>query len=194
MVAAFSVPEDDLNKLEELGVKDSKKLSDRRVEQLAESLVRIGVSSMVVIGPSKYNQLYQEIKNLNRLLAWGHARAIENILEKVNCSEVISDKFGGESYIKKALMERGKKVNLTQKIEAEVEPVVAAASILARACFLRRLKKLSQEAGLDLPKGASEKVDVVARHLVKLKGEEFLSQVAKLHFKNTERILCTKNS
>ena len=177
-----------------LGVKDSKKLSDRRTDEIASELKKMGTHSLVTIGPQKYNQLYQQIKNLNRLLAWGHARAIENVLEQTESSEAVSDKFGDEKFIENALLEKGKKIKLVQKVRAEEEPIVAAASILARAEFLNRLKKLSDEIGMELPKGASEQVDLAARKIVETKGEEFLFQVAKLHFKNTQRVLCTRSS
>ena len=194
VVAAYSISEELRPLLQKLGVKDSKTLSDRKVEELASKIKKIGWNSIVCIGPQKYNQLYHSIRNLNKLLAWGHARAIENILEKTVTKEVISDKFGDEHFIKRALLEKGRKVNLIQRTKAEEEPVVAAASILARAEFLRRLKKLSEEIGMELPKGASDKVDQVARQIVLHKGKEVLSQVAKLHFKNSQRVLCTKNS
>jgi ribonuclease HIII len=194
VVAAFWIEEDRIDKIKELGVRDSKLVSDSRVLALATELEKIGRSSVVSMGPARYNELFAKMKNLNRILAWGHARAIENILEKAEAGEVISDKFGDENYIKNALLEKGRRVNLVQKVKAEQEPVVAAASILARAEFLKRLQKLSEQTGIELPKGASDKVDEVARKIVQIKGEESLSQVAKLHFKNTQRVLCTKSS
>ena len=194
VVAAFCVSPEMVPALQELGVKDSKKLSDRRTDEIASELKKMGTHSLVTIGPQKYNQLYQQIKNLNRLLAWGHARAIENVLEQTESSEAVSDKFGDEKFIENALLEKGKKIKLVQKVRAEEEPIVAAASILARAEFLNRLKKLSDEIGMELPKGASEQVDLAARKIVETKGEEFLFQVAKLHFKNTQRVLCTRSS
>ena len=192
VVAAFSVGKGNEPRLTELGVRDSKQLSDKKVTELSDKLKKTGHHSIVVIGPQKYNQLYQSIGNLNRLLAWGHARVIENMLEQVRSPEVLSDKFGDDSYITRALMEKGKQVKLVQKEKAEENPVVAAASIIARAEFLLRLEKLSEQSGLELPKGASDKVDQAARRLVELKGKEYLETVAKLHFKNTERILCTR--
>ncbi len=194
VVAAFWIEEDLTTQLEKMGVKDSKRLSDSRVETLSRELTKIGQSSVVAIGPERYNQLFSQMQNLNRILAWGHARAIENILERVDGTEIISDKFGDERFIQKALLEKGRKVSLLQKVRAEEEPVVAAASILARAEFLKRLQKLSQQIGIELAKGASEKVDLVARKVVQQKGKEYLSQVAKLHFKNTQRVLCTESS
>src|SRR3972149_5470945 len=181
-------------KLQQIKVRDSKKIADSIILSLSQELKNVSRCSVVTIGPSKYNELFTKMKNLNRILAWGHARAIEDILKKVECTRVVSDKFGDEGYIKRALMEKGKRVQLIQRTKAEDDLAVAAASILARAEFLRRLKKLSEEIGIELPKGASEKVDQVARQIVLHKGKEVLSQVAKLHFKNSQRVLCTRNS
>ena len=109
-------------KLIELGVQDSKSNSDSKNQELARKIKEILMPeqySVVFISPEKYNQLYSKIKNLNKLLAWGHARAIENILKKVNCNNVISDQFGDEELIKKALLEQGKKATLIQTPKAE---------------------------------------------------------------------------
>jgi ribonuclease HIII len=146
------------------------------------------IYSVVVIGPEKYNLLYAKMKNLNKLLAWGHARVIENILMRVDCTKAIADQFGSETYIKDALMKLGKKIELTQTPRAEADLGVAAASILARAEFLRKMDRLSQECGFELPKGASEQVDTAARKIVEEMGEDALNRFAKLHFKNTARV------
>jgi ribonuclease HIII len=145
---------------------------------------------VVVIGPEKYNLLYDKMRNLNLLLAWGHARVIENILLRIECPKAVSDQFGDESYIKNALMEKGKKISLKQMPQGETDFAVAAASILARAEFLRRLSLLSSEAGLALPKGSSAFVDEVAKKVLEKFGKENLVKFVKLHFKNTDKILC----
>jgi len=126
---------------------------------------------------------------LNRLLAWGHSRVIENILEKVPCSTAVTDQFGDSRLVLNALMKRGKRIELVQKPRAEEDPAVAAASILARAEFLKRLHLLSREVGLDLPKGSSPLAEEAGVKLVKLQGVEVLDKVAKKHFKLTARIL-----
>ncbi len=179
------------SKLISLNVRDSKKIADSVIQDLSEKIKKICPFNVVVIGPEKYNQLYEKMRNLNKLLAWGHARVIENLLEQPNfggVDEVISDKFGDEKFIEKALMEKGKKIKLEQKIKAEEDLAVAASSILARAEFVNRLDKLSLEYGLSLPKGSSEKVDLVAKKVKEKYGEEILKKIAKLHFKNTARI------
>ena len=172
-----------------LNVRDSKKISDNVIKELDFKIRSLCIHSVVVISPEKYNLLYAKMKNLNTLLAWGHARVIENILLRVDCKKAISDQFGSEKCIKNALMELGKKIELKQMPGAESDVGVAAASILARAEFLRRMEKLSQECGFELPKGASDKVDLSARRIVERIGKEALNQFVKLHFKNTMRVI-----
>jgi ribonuclease HIII len=174
--------------LEGLKVRDSKKISDNVIKELDFKIRSSCIYSVVVIGPEKYNLLYLKMKNLNRILAWGHARVIENILMRVGCTRAVSDQFGNELFIQNALLESGKKIKLEQMPHAEKDLGVAAASILARAEFLRRMEKLSEECGFDLPKGASPQVDEAARKLVAKFSKEALNKFAKLHFKNTLRL------
>ena len=170
-------------------VRDSKRISDPRVLQLASDLRQVCKHSIVAIGPERYNELYQKIGNLNRLLAWGHARALENLLEQVDAQQAIADQFGDERFILNALLEKGKHVQLVQRPKAEEDLAVAAASILARAEFLRRLSALSEKIGTSLPKGASPSVELAARMVVKKRGQDALRTIAKLHFKTTKAVL-----
>jgi len=174
--------------LSNLKVRDSKKISDNVIKELDFQIRSVCIYSVVLIGPEKYNLLYDKMKNLNKLLAWGHARVIENILLRVECKKAISDQFGSELYIKNALMKLGKKIELTQSPRAEADLGVAAASILARAEFLRKMERLSGECGFELPKGASEKVNLAARKILEQMGKDALNRFVKLHFKNTARI------
>jgi ribonuclease HIII len=190
IAAAFVTPEiePDLKLME---VRDSKRISDGRVLELARDLRQVCKHSIVAIGPQRYNELYEKIRNLNRLLAWGHARALENLLEQVTCELAIADQFGDERFILNALLEKGKRIRLVQRPKAEEDLAVAAASILARAEFLTRLKRLSDEVGTSLPKGASPAVELAARMVVKKHGRERLSTIAKMHFKTTLTVLAT---
>ncbi|TLY15712.1 MAG: ribonuclease HIII [Nitrospirae bacterium] len=190
IAAAFVTPEiePDLKLME---VRDSKRISDGRVLEMARDLRQVCKHSIVAIGPQRYNELYERIRNLNRLLAWGHARALENLLEQVTCELAIADQFGDERFILNALLEKGKRIRLVQRPKAEEDLAVAAASILARAEFLTRLKRLSDEVGTSLPKGASPPVELAARMVVKKHGRERLSTIAKLHFKTTLAVLAT---
>lgn len=175
--------------LREFGVRDSKRISDNRVREIAEVIKRGYPHSVVAIGPERYNELYSQLRNLNRLLAWAHSRVIENILQEVPCTLAITDQFGDKLFVMNALMKHGKTIELIQKPKAEEDMAVAAASILARAEFLRRLYFLSQEIGTDLPKGASPKTEEVGLQLVKQHGDQILNKVAKTHFKITGRIM-----
>jgi ribonuclease HIII len=124
-----------------------------------------------------------------RILAWGHARVIENILGEIPCRLAITDQFGDKAYVLNALMKKGQSIELIQKPKAEEDMAVAAASILARAEFLKRLDFLSREFGIEIPKGASALVEEAGLELVKMHGPQVLDKVAKKHFKITARIL-----
>ena len=175
--------------LQEYGVKDSKRLSDNSVKELAARIRETCPCSVVAIGPAKYNELYNKIGNLNRLLAWGHSRAIENILDKEECDYALADQFGDERFIVNALMEKGKGIEVKQEVRAESDIGVAAASILARAEFVRRLAMLSRKYGMDFPKGASPAVIEAGKAFVRKYGRNRLSEVAKIHFKTTKSVL-----
>jgi ribonuclease HIII len=179
-------------KLMEAGIQDSKKIgSDQRIRALAETIRRTqgAVHSVIVIGPERYNQLYRKFTNLNRLLAWGHARVIENLLEiRSDCPRALSDQFANPALIKRALLEKGRGIILEQRTKAESDVAVAAASILAREGFINWLRTKGSELQKELPRGASAQVKQAARELVATHGPEVLERVAKTHFKTAAEI------
>ncbi len=189
VVAGVYVDPDKEKILTKLGVKDSKLINDKKIKVLRDKIVELCPFSVVVIGPDRYNELYDKIGNLNRLLAWGHARVIENLLSKVNCDRVIIDKFGNNKFILDALMKRGKKIPVVQKVRAEEDISVAAASVLARGEFLRRIARLSKEIEVKLHKGASKQVEEAAKELIQKHGVEILKKTAKMHFKTTKKVI-----
>jgi ribonuclease HIII len=186
VAAVYADPEGERT-MNAMGVRDCKRLSDKRVLELDLEIRRRFPYDVVRINPEKYNMLHRKFGNLNVLLAWAHARAIENLLKKVVCGLVISDKFGDERYLREKLMKEGRKVELIQKPRAESDMAVAAASVVARAEFLRSLERLSGAYGIRLPKGAT-KVEHEGRMFVNAYGVERLGEVAKTHFKTTERV------
>lgn len=192
VVAAVFVDGDRAERLSRSDVRDSKQLTDNSIEEAAEVVRKVCPNAVVAIGPARYNQLMEKMGNLNRLLAWGHARAIENVLEQVDCGFVITDKFGDEKFVENALLAKGRTVNLSQRTKAEDDLAVAAASILARARFVEAVSHLSDQYGRELPKGASKRVEAVARELVAERGPKVLHQVAKVHFKTTRTVLNTR--
>lgn len=194
VVAAVYTDEKIVEKLKELGARDSKTISSDRVALQIASNIRNeleGKYTIVTLGPAAYNRMYASMKNVNRVLAWGHARAIENLLEKVpDCPRALSDKFGPTHRIESALMKNGKNIQMDQRTKAESDPAVAAASILARAGFLNGLRSLEKEFGIEtIPKGCSAKVKQIATELVAEKGPGVLPNTCKCHFRTTEQVL-----
>ncbi len=179
------------------GIRDSKRItSDAQVMRLAELIRKTPgcVHSVVAIGPEAYNRLYATNHSVNRVLAWGHARVIENLLgqkHRMNPPPVraISDQFASEkSTVANALMSLGRELELVQRHKAEEDAAVAAASILARDEFVRRLKRLADEFGVPLPKGASKATEDAGREFIGKHGVEALPKVAKMHFRNSYRV------
>lgn len=190
VVAAVALTKQNWRVLEALGVQDSKNLTDPRALALAPQIAGAFPNEVIAIMPARYNELWTKFGSVNRLLAWAHARVIENVIERApDASAAVADQFGDESLIRNALFERGREVRLVQMHRAEGDPAVAAASILARAEFLRRLDRLGRTAGTRLPKGASSQVEAVARAVVSSRGPDILTEIAKRHFKTTQRVI-----
>ncbi len=186
VIAACHVTLDSAETLK--GVKDSKKLTDKKAIQLASIIKSTCKHSIITILPTKYNELYEKFNNLNKLLAWGHARAIENVLELVECHYVISDQFADPSVLRKSLFAKGKSIKVESRTKAEEDLAVAAASILARAEFLNRLEQLSRANKITLPKGAGPQVNIAGKEFLAMNGIDKLPLVAKMHFKTTQKI------
>ncbi len=189
VIAAVHVTPRIAEDLAALNVRDSKKIADSVIRTLEVDIKTLCRHSVIAIGPERYNELYNQIRNLNRLLAWGHAKALETLLEQVPCERAVADQFGDERLILNALQEKGRQIKLEQRHKGEEDIAVAAASIVARAEFVRRLARLAAQWGVPLPKGASQAVEVAAKAVVKKHGEEGLAKVAKLHFKTTKAVL-----
>src|ERR1041384_2787469 len=136
VIAGVYVDRGIARKLMDAGVVDSKRItSDARIRALADAIrkISLGLLETVLIGPAKYNQLYDKFGNLNRLLGWGHARVIENLLaRKPACPRSLSDQFADARVIKESLMRHGRNIVLEQRPRAESDVAVAAASIIAR--------------------------------------------------------------
>jgi len=179
-------------KLLDAGVVDSKRIgSDARIRALGDTIrkMSLGLVETVLIGPLKYNELYEKFGNLNRLLGWGHARVIENLLaKKPACPRSLSDQFADARVINASLLKHGRKITIEQRPRAESDIAVAAASILAREAFINWLERKSKELGLRLDRGVSASVKENARKLVELRGPGALREVAKVHFRTAHEI------
>ena len=192
--AGVYVDEEKAKKLASIGVRDSKTLSDKQNIELAIKIKNLCkyYYSVIEISPLTYNNLYKEFtrenKNLNHLLAWSHVKAIEELLQKVDCSTAVIDQFSDEKFILDKLQERGKRINIIQMHRAEENIAVAAASILARARFLDKLDELSNIYKIKFPKGSSGVIEI-ANEFVSKYGKKRLNEVAKLHFNFTNSVI-----
>lgn len=192
VVAGVYVDKGIARQLINIGVMDSKRIgSDNRIRALAEEIRRTPglIYNVVLIGPQKYNSLYEKFANLNDLLAWGHARVIENLLEaKPDCKRSLSDKFANENVIKRALLKQGRLIQIDQRTKAESDIAVAAASILAREKFVQWFDRANKQFGIVLPKGVSAAVKTAAQALVAKHGFDALQSAAKTHFRTAAEI------
>jgi ribonuclease HIII len=195
VISAVAVNPESVAALTKIGVKDCKQLTDKKVAELAIKIRQIcnGRSQELVLYPARYNSLYAamkaEGKNLNHLMAWAHARVIEDTLESAPCQFAIADKFADVRFIESRLMARGRAITLVQKTHAEQNIAVAAASVLARDAFLRGLVALSNKYGMEFPKGAGTQVVAAVHRFVELHGKVALPEVGKVHFKTFEGVL-----
>ena len=189
-------------KMQEMGVKDCKQMSDKSVLTTGAKLrALLGPTGYAVVklGPAAYNRLYSKIKNINRMLAWAHGTAIEELLEKrTACPRVVVDQFAPtESTILRALKTRGKAIKVEQRHKAESDIAVAAASVIAREIFLRDIMKMGEEVfgppaegRENVPAGSSDpRVRVLAEEMVRKEGPVWLMNHVKAHFQTTDKVL-----
>ena len=184
VVAAVRLEAGDSRKLRDSGVRDSKTMSDDTALRIGGALRATCAHAVARIDPEEYNATHTRPGQLNAMLADLHTRAIRELVRPG--IRVVIDQFGPERLMSERLA--GLDIALQQHPRAEVVPAVAAASVIAREEFLLALRQLSERYGVDLHKGAGEPVDRAAKRFVALHGREGLVHVAKLHFKNTQRI------
>jgi len=190
VVAGVLVDKTSIFKLKELGVRDSKSITDYNIKKLAikiKSLLK-NKFDIIPLKPEKYNQLHAKMGNVNLILGWAHAKVIENILNSFKVEEAISDKFGNEKTILNALQEKGRQIKLHQVTNAERYTAVAAASILARDAVIKWFEVNSKKLKIKIPKGASAEVENSARKVIENFGRDVLQGLVKMHFKTSKRI------
>ena len=191
----------------EMGITDGKKLSNRRIQNLAELMHCRYVEHIVVVErqPAAYNALYADLRrrgqNLNHLLASLHAEAIRTLANSVGAKHALVDQFSKEDLITRQLLQRTNnapplqreatsaalEIEIKQVTKAERNIAVAAASIIARDAFLTGMDTLSEKYEMCLPRGAYQVVEA-GREFVKLHGSDALGDVAKLHFNLTDAV------
>ena len=188
-VAGVYAAGDGIKELIKIGAKDSKKLNDQTILTISREIKKSFPHKILMVYPEKYNELYDKFRNLNHLLGWCHATVIETLVQETGCRKIILDQFAPAELMINTMKKKKVDIDLTQRPRAEEDPVVAAASILARAAYVEGMKKLSEKMDVILPKGASSQVIQIGKQLVSRHGADILKTVGKLHFKTKEAIL-----
>lgn len=178
-----------IDTLLELGVVDSKKLSDKKALSLAISIKKHFQWEVFTLKPKGYNSTYEKIQNLNSMLAWAHSKSISTLYANTQAPKIIVDQFAKPEVLERYLKKNSDTYELIQVPRAEEDPVVAAASIIARAEFLKQLDYMGKDFGMTFPKGASNLTIAAGIKFVETLGEKELHQVAKLHFQTTQKII-----
>lgn len=189
VIAGVMVDSKSAELFKNLKIRDSKTISDNTILKMSVEIKSNSKFSIITVGNERYNELYKNFGNLNKLLAWGHAKVIENILENNSCAYALSDKFGDDSLILNALQKRGRTIRLEQMTKAESDIAVAAASVLARATFVQKMKQMALTYGCEFPKGCNSIVKDIAKKFINLHGKDKLNEVCKTHFKTYKEIL-----
>ncbi len=188
-IAGIFIPEGNIEQLIKLGVKDSKLLKDDAIIEISRSLKKTFSHKVLRLFPETYNRLYPKFNNLNRMLGWAHATVLEELSKNTGCKKAILDQFALPDLMNSILKRKNMDIDLTQRVRGEEDPVVAAASILARAAFVEGIKELGEEVGILLPKGASAIVVKTAKKTLETHGMPIFDKIAKTHFK-TLKDLC----
>ena len=189
VTAAWRLAPGEAEELRAIRVADSKGLSDGAIERIAGQLEERGQGEVEVLMPREYNPRYAEVRNINILLSQMHGACLRRLHERTGPVEVvIVDQFARRTDV----MEREARLpagcRLVTRTKGEADPAVAAASILARAAFVRGLRELGHEFGMTIPPGAGAPVLKAGRTFVETFGREALRDVAKLHFATSNKL------
>ena len=193
VIAGVYVDKDIARSLIDSGIMDSKRItSAKRIRALSEIIRQTPGCKweMVSLGPERYNEMQSRFRNINSMLAWGHARVIEKLHHAMPaCPRALSDQFAKPELLQNALIKQGISIQLDQRTKGESDVAVAAASILARERFVAWVEKTSAASGIELPLGASDAVVDAGRRLIEAHGKDAIARVAKMHFRTTKLVL-----
>ena len=195
VVTSCYVNKENIPYLESLGIKDSKKLDDNKILKIAPEIIKKIPYKSIILTNSEYNDKYNDSYNINKIKAIMHNKVLFQMVGSINekYDYIIVDEFAREQryydYIKESPnIQRG----ITFMTKAEDKNLaVACASVISRYIFIKEFDKLSDSIHIPLPKGAGSNVDTIGMEVVEKYGKEKLHDIAKLNFKNTERILRT---
>lgn len=195
VVTAAYVKKEDVERLEKLGVGDSKKITDEKIKKITPELIKIVKYRSMILTNKEYNEKYTKDINMNKIKAILHNKVLYQLMteEKPNVEYIVVDEFAREKRYYEYLEEIPNiQRNITFMTKAEDKNLaVASASIISRYIFLKEFDKLCDSIHIPLPKGAGKDVDEIGEEVVEKYGEDKLKEIAKFNFKNTDRILHT---
>lgn len=193
VVTSAYVTKKDISFLEDLGVRDSKKITDEKIIKITPEIIKRIPNTTIILNNKDYNANYSEDINMNKIKAILHNKVLYNLLhkDKYDYDMIVVDQFAKPyvyfNYLKD-LPNVIRDITFTTKAEDKCLSV-ACASIISRYIFLREMKNLSDKLGVYLPKGAGTEVDKVAKEIVAKYGADKLKEIAKYNFKNTNKVL-----
>lgn len=189
VVTATYVNKENISFLEELGVKDSKKLTDDKILQIVPQIIKKIPYECLIFSNKEYNEKYTSDMNMNKIKAVLHNKVLIKMTNKYNSDYVVVDQFAKPYVYFNYLKDTNYYKNITFMTKAEDKCLsVACASLISRYIFLKEFDKLSESLNITLLKGASDKVDELGKIIVEKYGFDKLKEIAKLNFKNTDKI------
>ena len=191
VVTAAYMDKSNIKFLESLGVHDSKKLTDKKIMSCAPMIMKKIPYESIVLSNKEYNEYYEKGININKMKAILHNKMLYKMKSKgLPYQKIIVDQFCLPGVYFNYLRDAKEKVaGITFLTKAEDKNLaVASASIISRYVFLKEKEKLEKSLGMEIPLGAGSKVDEVAKEILNKKGINYLKQISKFSFKNTEKI------
>lgn len=189
VVTASYVEKENIPFLEELGVKDSKKLTDEKILEIVPKIIKKIPYECIILSNKEYNENYTSDMNMNKVKAILHNKVLNKLKEKYQADYIVVDQFAQPYVYYNYLKGTNYVRNITFMTKAEDKCLsVACASLISRYVFLKQFDKLGESIDTFLIKGASDKVDELGVKIVNKYGFDKLKEVAKLNFKNTEKI------
>lgn len=193
VVTASYVNKENIDFLTELGVRDSKKISDEQILKIVPKIIKKIPYQTIILSNEKYNKYYNKNMNMNKIKAVLHNKALYELINKLNYEYdyIVIDQFEPEKSFYNHIKDAKFKIkNVTFITKAEDKCLsVAVSSLISRYVFIKQIDKLGEKYNIFIPKGATSYVDDIGIKLVEKYGVEILTHVAKLNFSNTDRIL-----
>ena len=192
VVTSTYVSKENIGFLSDLGVKDSKVVTDEKIIKIAPQIMKRIPHCTYILTNEMYNKVYSESYNMNRIKAVLHNKVLFDLMakEEYPYDKIVVDQFVyPKKYYEHIREEKNKVSHITFETKAESRYMsVAASSIISRYIFLQEMDKLSKQYNINIPLGAGDQADIVGKELLKQYGKDIFSKIAKLNFKNIQKI------